>query len=57
MDESLAWMEEGTGKMQIDEHDADEDGAGMHGDGAGMTADRVSAGHRGGLVAETDKGS
>ena len=44
MNESLAWMEEGTCEMQIDEHDVDKDGARMHGDSAGMTGDRVLAG-------------
>ena len=49
MDESPAWMEEGTGETWIDEHDADEDGARMHGDSTGMTGERASAlaGHHG----------
>ena len=42
----------GAGKTWIDEHDADEDGARMHGDGldshsAGMTGDRALVGHHG----------
>ena len=47
MDESPAWMEEGAGETKIDEHDADEDGAGMHGDSTGITGNRVLVGHCG----------